>query len=82
VAILFPMFMPLIPTGAAAYAAYLAYLYASSTSGHIVSPAHPCFSLTKEYCKGDIKKIILLTLPLLAVVMLTGFLITLLFGFH
>ncbi|MDW7739852.1 MAG: DUF401 family protein [Bacillota bacterium] len=82
VAILFPMFMPLIPTGAAAYAAYLAYLYASSTSGHIVSPAHPCFSLTKEYCKGDIKKIVLLTLPLLAVVMLTGFLITLLFGFH
>jgi len=82
VAILFPMFLPIIPAGTAASSAYFAYLYASSTSGHIISPAHPCFSLTKEYCKGDTKKIILLTLPLLGVVMLVGFLITLLFGYY
>ena len=49
VAVIFPMFMPLLPTEPLAYSAYLAFLYASSTAGHIVSPAHPCFSLTKEY---------------------------------
>lgn len=82
VAVLFPMFMPLLPEGGAVYTAYLAYLYASSTAGHIISPAHPCFSLTKEFFVVEIKNIIAPTLPLLAVVMAAGFLITLLFGFH
>ncbi len=82
VVILFPLFMPLIPTGGAIYTAYLAYIYAGSTAGHIISPAHPCFSLTKEYYGVDIKDFIILTLPMLAVVMVTGFLITVLFGYH
>ncbi len=82
VAILFPMFMPLIPTGGAVYTAYLAFLYASSTAGHIVSPAHPCFSLTKEYYSAEINDIIKLTLPLLGVVMVAAFLFTLIFGYH
>ena len=82
VAILFPMFMPLLPTGGAAYTAYLAFLYASSTAGHIISPAHPCFSLTKEYFKAEIKNVILPMLPMLAVVMAAGFILTISFGYH
>lgn len=82
VAILFPLFMPLIPAGGLVTSAYFAYLYAGSTAGHIISPAHPCFSLTKEYYAVEIKDYILKTLPMLAVVMTAGFLITLLFGYH
>jgi len=82
VAILFPMFTPLIPTGGAVYTAYLAFLYASSTAGHIVSPAHQCFSLTKEYYSAEINDIIKLTLPLPGVVMVAAFLFTLIFGYH
>lgn len=82
VAILFPMFLPLMPAGGAVYTAYLAFLYASSTAGHIISPAHPCFALTKEYYRVEVGNFILLTLPLLAVVMAAGMIITTLFGFH
>lgn len=82
VVILVPLFMPLIPSGGAAYSAYFAFLYASSTAGHIISPAHPCFSLTKEYYDVEIKEYIKLSLPMLGVVMAAGFLITAFFGFH
>lgn len=82
VAILFPMFIPLLPVGESSYAAYLAFLYAGSTAGHIISPAHPCFSLTKEFFIVDINNVILPMLPLLAVIMVTGFLLTLLFGYY
>lgn len=82
VVILFPLFMPLIPAGGAVTSAYFAFLYAGSTAGHIISPAHPCFSLTKEYYRVEIKEFVILTLPMLAVVMITGFIITMLFGFH
>ncbi len=82
VAVIFPMFMPLLPQEPLTYSAYLAFLYASSTAGHIISPAHPCFSLTKEYFKAEIKNLIAPTLPMLAVVMAAGFLFTLMFGFH
>lgn len=82
VAILFPLFLPLIPAGNPVNAAYLAFLYAGSTAGHIVSPAHPCFSLTKEYYRVEIKDFIALTLPLLAVVVTVGFVITALFGYY
>ena len=82
VVILFPLFMPLIPEGGAVTSAYFAFLYAGSTAGHIISPAHPCFSLTKEYYGVEIKNFILLTLPMLIVVMITGFAITLLFGYY
>ncbi len=82
VVILFPLFMPLIPAGGAVTSAYFAFLYAGSTAGHIISPAHPCFSLTKEYYRVEIKEFVILTLPMLVVVMITGFIITMLFGFH
>lgn len=82
VAILFPLFIPLIPAGGVVTSAYFAYLYAGSTAGHIISPAHPCFSLTKEYYAVEIKDYIIKTLPMLAIVMTAGFLITLLFGYH
>jgi uncharacterized protein len=79
VAVIFPMFIPLFPLdNFTVYTAYAAYLYASSTAGHIISPAHPCFALTKEYFKEDTKNIIVLILPLLAVVMFTGLLVTIL----
>ncbi len=82
VVILFPLFTPLIPAGGAVTTAYFAFLYAGSTAGHIISPAHPCFSLTKEYYRVEIKEFVILTLPMLIVVMITGFIITLLFGYH
>lgn len=82
VAILFPLFIPLIPEGGLVTSAYFAFLYAGSTAGHIISPAHPCFSLTKEYYRVEVKDFISLTLPLLVVVLLTSFIITLLFGYH
>ena len=82
VAILFPVFLPLLPAGGYVYTAYLAFLYTGSTAGHIISPAHPCFSLTKEYYRADTGKIAMLILPLLAVVMTAGFLITALFGWY
>jgi uncharacterized protein len=78
VAVIFPMFIPLLPTTSpTAYTAYIAYLYVSSTAGHIISLAHPCFSLTKEYFQEEIKGIVLSLLPLLLIVMITGLLLTL-----
>ena len=82
VAILFPLFIPMLPQTGAAFAAYVAFLYASSTLGHIVSPAHPCFSLTKEYFDAEIKSVIFISLPLLVIVMATAILITLPFGYY
>ena len=79
VAVIFPMFIPLLPNDSAlAYSSYAAYLYASSAAGHIISPAHPCFALTKEYFKEDLRGIVLPLLPLLLIVMLAGLGITLL----
>jgi uncharacterized protein len=75
VGILFPIFMPLVGIGAPQMA-YLAYLYVSSTSGHIVSPAHPCFAVTREYFKADNKKIITLMFVPLMLVMLMALVIT------
>lgn len=81
VGIVFPLFLPLLPQGTGAYPAYLAFLYACSTAGHIISPAHPCFALTKEYFAVDIKEIIKLMLPLLLLVTLLAFFTTLFFGY-
>jgi len=82
VAVIFPMFMPLLPQEPLAYGAYLAFLYASSTAGHIISPAHPCFSLTKEFFVVEIKSVIVPMLPMLAVVMAAGMIFTMFFGIH
>jgi uncharacterized protein len=79
VAIIFPMLIPLLPVSSPlAFSAYSAYIYASSTAGHIISPAHPCFALTKEYFNEEIRGIILPLLPLLLIVMITGLGLTLL----
>ncbi len=82
VAVIFPMFMPLLPQEPLAYGAYVAFLYASSTAGHIISPAHPCFSLTKEFFVVEIKSVIAPMLPMLAVVMAAGLIFTMFFGIH
>ena len=82
VGIVFPLFLPLLPQDTNAYPAYLAFLYVCSTAGHIISPAHPCFALTKEYFAADIKESIKLMLPLLLLVTLTAFVTTLFFGFY
>ena len=82
IALIFPMFMPLLPQEPMAFSAYLAFLYASSTAGHIISPAHPCFSLTKEYCQVHLKNVLLPMLPMLALIMIFSFVITALFGFY
>jgi uncharacterized protein len=82
VAILFPLFMPLLPHGGITYTAYLAFVYASSTAGHIISPAHPCFSLTREYFQTDFKGIAKELLPLLSLVMAAGIATTLFFSCH
>jgi len=80
-AILIPIFMPILPQTGTAFTAYLAFLYASSSLGHIISPAHPCFSLTKEYFDADLRGIIRLAAPLLAIVMIAALLITVSFGY-
>jgi hypothetical protein len=82
VALIFPMFMPLLPNEPLACSAYLAYLYASSTAGHIISPAHPCFSLTKEYYGVHLQKVLLPMLPMLALIMVISFAMTALFGYY
>ncbi len=81
-AILVPLFLPLLPAGDPAYGAYLSFLYAGSTAGHIISPAHPCFALTKEYYGVEIRSFIGLTMPMLVAVMIAGMALTLLFGYH
>jgi integral membrane protein (TIGR00529 family) len=75
VGILFPIFLPLIGVGVHQMA-YLAYLYVSSTSGHIISPAHPCFAVTREYFKADNKEIIKQMFLPLTVVMMMALVIT------
>lgn len=82
IAILFPLFIPLVPAGEYTYSAYLAFVYVSSTAGHMISPAHPCFSLTNEYCGTDMKKVVVLLLPLLILVLIIAFFITLAYGYY
>jgi uncharacterized protein len=81
VAIIYPMFLPLLQTySMPAYSAYIVLIYTSSTAGHIISPAHPCFALTKEYFKTTINNLLILILPLLAIVMAAGLLVTFIFS--
>lgn len=81
-AILIPIFMPLLPQSTVAWPAYLAFLYASSSLGHIISPAHPCFSLTKEYFNVDLKSIVRLSAPLIVILMIAAILLTVSFGYY
>ena len=80
IAILVPLLLPLISREGAAVSACVAFLYACSTAGHIISPAHPCFALTKEYFGVEAKTFVGLTLPLLALVLTVSLVLTLLLG--
>lgn len=78
VGILFPLFMPLLPKEGTTFVSYLALLYVSSTAGYIISPAHLCFSLTKEYFNVDIKSIVKEIFPLLIIILSVAFITALL----
>ncbi len=82
IAILFPLFLPLAPEGYYTFSAYMAFVYVCSVTGHMISPAHPCFSLSKEYYKVDMKNIAGIIAPLLMITLVTAFLLTICFGFH
>ncbi|HHX87720.1 MAG TPA: DUF401 family protein [Firmicutes bacterium] len=69
IAIIIPLFAPFLDCNAPGYLAQLAFLYFSSSLGHIFTPVHPCLVLTKEYFQvtfGQILKPLLL--PALLVV--------------
>ncbi len=79
VAIIYPMLIPLLPVESLAlYSAYIVLIYTSSTAGHIISPAHPCFALTKEFFSSEMKDLLKTIIPLLAIVMVAGLLVTIL----
>ena len=71
VAIVFPLFIPLLNAAGPAYQAQVAFLFFSSAWGHIFTPTHPCFSLTVEYFKVTYSRVIRqLLLPAAAVALL------------
>ena len=82
IAILFPLFIPLAPEGYYTFSAYMSFVYVCSVTGHMISPAHPCFSLSKEYYRIDMIKIAALIAPLLVVAVTSAFLLTICFGFY
>ncbi len=51
VAIVFPLFLPLLARESALYPAYVSFIYFSSAFGHIFTPIHPCMSLNSAYFK-------------------------------
>ncbi len=60
VGITFPLFLPLLD-GGASYARIVAALYAGSTGGHILSPAHPCVALSNDFFRvpyGSVARLI------------------------
>ena len=62
VAIVFPLFLPLLSTGSPLYPAQVAFLYFSSAWGHIFTPIHPCFSLNNAYFKVNVSQVLRLLL--------------------
>lgn len=53
--ILAPIFIPLIPSGAAG--SYISLLFTSAFVGYLISPIHLCFALTKEYFEVSFKPV-------------------------
>jgi integral membrane protein (TIGR00529 family) len=71
VAIVFPLFLPLLSPGSPIYPAQVAFLYFSSAMGHIFTPTHPCLSLTNEYFNVKFNHVVSpLLIPAAAVVVL------------
>lgn len=62
VAIVFPLFLPLLVPGSPVYPAQVAFLYFSSAWGHIFTPTHPCFSLNNAYFKVKVSEVLRLLL--------------------
>jgi integral membrane protein (TIGR00529 family) len=70
IAILVPLFIPLLPK--TVHLPYLALIYTSAIIGYWISPLHLCLVLTKEFFKSDLLKVYrLLTLPITAVLTTT-----------
>ncbi len=73
ITIIIPLFAPFLDRGAPGYLSQLAFIYFSSTLGHIFTPVHPCLALTKEYFKvtfGQILRPLLLPVFLMILVAL------------
>lgn len=63
VAIVFPLFMPLLDQLSPQLPLQVSFLFFSSAWSHIFTPVHPCFSLTAEYFKvshGPVIRLLLL----------------------
>ncbi|MEW5785733.1 MAG: DUF401 family protein [Bacillota bacterium] len=58
VAIVFPLFLPLLATGTAFYPAQVAFLCFSSAWGHLFTPTHPCFTLNNAYYKVSVTQVL------------------------
>ena len=75
IAITIPLVAPLlVPTGAG-YLPQLAFIYFSSTLGHLFTPVHPCLVLTREYFNvtfGEMLKPLMLPALLVLLLAFTG----------
>lgn len=70
IAIIIPLFAPFLDRSAPGYLSQLAFLYFSSSFGHIFTPVHPCLVLTKEYFKVNFGQMLRpLLLPALLVIL-------------
>ncbi len=58
IAIIMPLFIPLLDPSGPGYFSQLAFIYCSSTLGHLFTPVHPCLILTKEYFKVSFAKML------------------------
>lgn len=80
IAIVVPLFAPMIADAGSAYYVQIAFVYFSSALGHIFAPVHPCFALTKEYFKASYGAMLYPLLPPVAAVTLLAFLQVLILG--
>ncbi|MGM0510373.1 MAG: DUF401 family protein [Thermoplasmatota archaeon] len=55
-------------------------MYVAVFAGYIVTPVHPCISISLEYFKGDLNKFLKLMVPMLAISVATATVLFLLFG--
>lgn len=63
VAIALPVLVPFLQTGGSVDMLKVAIFYASGFAGILLSPAHLCLSLTKEYFKADFNKVYKYLIP-------------------
>ncbi|MFO7991839.1 MAG: DUF401 family protein [Thermoplasmata archaeon] len=55
-------------------------MYVAVFAGYIVTPVHPCISISLEYFKGDLNKFLKLMIPMLAISIATATALFLIFG--